>query len=258
METLVSDVQGIEKKFVTAVHLDLHHAILYLSLAAALFFGVYIWQGRRIDVAEGKTAVAVAVAAQAKEDAAQSAKDNAALQASLALQISQLNEANKTLSAANESLANAVKAEAAALAAQQKKDSTLTPTELSARWTLLVPAAKVVPTTAGYEVNAAGGLATVQELEKVPVLTGQLLKDADIITNQEHIIGNSAEILSREQASHRADVENDGKQLVASQLETKKVQSEFDTYKKKARRNIMRAFAAGVVTGVVIKKFLGF
>ncbi len=257
VSTVASSLTSVEKKF-TAI-LTPHHIILYGALAIALFVGVYFFQGTRVKAAEGREAVATAVAAQAKQDAVESAKSNATLQAALALQVSQLQDANKTLAAANATLAGAMKAEVAALAEQRKVDTTLTPTEQSQRWTALVPDAKsVTPTSTGFALDAASGLATIQALEQLPVDAKRIEQLTTLVQNDDSTIANDSIILAKEQQAHTADVANDVKQLIASKAETVKVQSDFDTYKKKAHRNIMRAFAAGVVTGVVVRKFLGF
>jgi hypothetical protein len=61
-----------------------------------------------------------------------------------------------------------------ALAKQQKTDATLPPTELAARLNTLVPTAGTTVTPTGVALPEAGAVATVQQLEQIPVLTQQL------------------------------------------------------------------------------------
>src|SRR6266568_7759337 len=251
MSVVGSEVQSLEKRFATL--LDAKHIVLALLLAGALFIGVYFYQGRRIAEADGRRAVAEAVAKQAKDDADKSSKDNAALQTQKDQIIATLQTANTTLAAANQKLSDAMKAESLALVNQQSKDKTLPPTELAGRWTLLVPKAKVQATTTGYDIDADGGLATVLELEQVPVLTTELAQSQQALDNANKTIANDATILSSEKDKHTSDVVNDGKQLDAAHKETQKAQADFDDYKKHAKRNIMRAYVAGVVSGLVLK-----
>ncbi len=251
MSVVGSEVQSLEKRFATL--LDAKHIVLALLLAGALFIGVYFYQGRRIAEADGRRAVAEAVAKQAKDDADKSSKDNAALQAQKDQIIATLQSANTTLAAANQKLSDAMKEESLALVNQQSKDKTMPPTELAGRWTLLVPKAKVQVTAIGYDIDADGGLATVLELEQVPVLTTELAQSQQALDNANKTIANDATILSSEKDKHTSDVVNDGKQLDAAHKETQKVQADFDDYKKHAKRNIMRAYVAGVVSGLVLK-----
>ena len=252
--TAIDEIKSIEKK----IWFDPTHIILALGLAAALFVGVYLFESKQVSIAEGKAAVATAVAAQAKEDAKASDAQNKQLQAQKDAVIAQLQAANQSLTDANTKLADAMKAEAAALANQKSVDRTMPPTQQAARWATLVPGAQVAPTPTGFAVDANGGLNTILQLEELPVVTKQLAQATQQLDNDKQVISNDALVLKAEQDKHASDVTNDGKQLVAAQDETKKVQADFTAYKKKSRRNILRAYVAGVVSGVVLRKVLGF
>lgn len=254
--TVADDIKAIEKK--VGVWLDPTHIVLILGLAAALLVGVYFFESKQVSIAEGKAAVATAVAKQAKDDALASNEQNKELQAQKDAVIAQLQSANASLTQANTKLADAMKAEAAALANQKSVDKTMPPTEQAARWATLVPGAQVAPTPTGFAIDSTGGVNTLLQLEELPVVTKELAQANQQIDNDKQVISNDALVLKAEQDKHASDVANDGKQLVAAQDETKKVQADFTVYKKKARRNIIRAYVAGVVSGVVLRKVLGF
>jgi hypothetical protein len=251
-----TEIAAIEKKI--GLFFDPAHIILIVLLAVALFTGVYLFESREVKVAEGKAAVATAVAKQAADDAKVSAVANAQLQAQKDADIAALQAANAQLSQANAQQAAALKAEAAALVKQQAVDKTMTPTQQSARWQQLVPTAEVgVLPTGGFSINAQGGVDTLLQLEQVPVLTSANAKLTTSLANDDLTIAHDATILQDEKDKHISDVTNDGKALVASQKETGKVQADFDVYKKKARKRYLIFFGAGYVAGLATKHFLG-
>lgn len=75
-----------------------------------------------------------------------------------------------------------------ALSKQQKTDATLPPTELAQRWNTLVPTAIATVTPSGIAVPQSGAIATVQELEKVPVLSSQLENERTNYENDEQLL----------------------------------------------------------------------
>lgn len=254
--TVADEIKTVEKRIGT--FFDVKHIIMVLALGASIFTGVYLYESREVTKAQGEAAVATAVAKQAKDDAAASAVQNKELQAQKDAVIAQLQSANASLTDANAKLTDAMRAEAAALANQKSVDKTMLPTQQAARWAILVPGAQVAPTPTGFAVDAVGGLNTILQLEELPVVTKELAQANQQLDNDKQVISNDALVLKAEQDKHASDVVNDGKQLVAAQDETKKVQSDFTVYKKKSRRNILRAYVAGVVSGVVLRKVLGF
>ncbi|VVB51953.1 Uncharacterised protein [uncultured archaeon] len=250
-----AEVGIVEQKFLAL--LDLKHIILVMALVAAGLTATYLWQDRQVKIAEGKQAVAEAVAKQAADDAKKSAADNTLLQQQKDIVIAQLQASNDTLAKANQSLKDAIQAESFALANQQAKTKTLPPTEQAALWQTLVPSAVVAPTTTGFTINQQGGVDTLVNLEELPVDRTKIAQLSTALANDEQTIKNDAGILQAEKDKHTSDVANDGKQLIAAQDETKKVQAEFTTYKHKARKNVIKAFVVGYVAGLVTHKFLG-
>lgn len=253
--SLKAEVGIVEQKILT--FLDLKHILLLATLVGSLMFATYLWQDRQVKIAEGKQAVAEAVAKQAADDAKKSAADNAALQAQKDQVIVQLQAANDTLTAANKALNQQLAQEIVALLNQQNKVKQAPPSEQAKEWTRLVPSATVVPTDSGFTVNQQGGVDTIVALEELPIDRNRIAQLTSIVGNDEAIIKNDADVLQAEKDKHASDVANDNKQLIASQNETKKVQAEFNTYKHKARKNYLKAFAIGYVAGLVTHKFLG-
>lgn len=254
MGAVQDEVKVIEQR--AGVLLTGHHIVLYIVLALALGVGWYFFQSHRVAVAEGKQAVAEAVAKQAKEDAIESEKKNAEFQAQIKLQVAQLEADKAQLVVTNQQLTEAMRAQAAALANQQKADRVMPPTQQAARWQQLVPATVVTVTPTGFSLDLNSGLNTLLEIEKVPVLTAQLDKAVAQIQNDQKIFADDVAILERERAAHKSDLENDAKKLVASQEETKKIKSEFDTYKQKSRRNMMRVAVISYGLGWLTRQFM--
>lgn len=254
--TFASELVAAEKKL--GAFLDPFHIILVVLLAAALLFGVYTFESGRVNVAEAKSAAANAALVEAKKTAADEQAANKDLQAQKDAAIQQLNTANATLAAANSKLADAMKAEAAALVNQKKTDVALPPAGQAARWQQLVPTAVVTPSPTGFEINQQGGVDTLLALEEVPVLTSELAQANTQLDNDAQRIQNDAVVLQDEKDKHASDLKADGAVLDESHKETAKVTQDFKTYKKKAHRNLIRAYVAGVVTGAVLWHALGF
>jgi Tfp pilus assembly protein PilO len=245
--THLSEIAAIEKKI--GVWLDPKHIILSLLLVLSVVAGVYLYESREADVASAKAAIATEVAKAAQQTSANSAIQNAAIQEqtkeveqAMAAVTAQLQAANTQLIAANKELTNK-------LLTQQTADTTLTPTQQSLRWQTLEPKAQVTPTSTGFSVDAAGGLATIQDLEELPLDRQRIINLDSEITNLTTEVSNDATALTSEKTAHASDVANDAKALTAAQDETKKVNADFTAYKHKARKNYIKAFFAGVVAG---------
>lgn len=133
----------------------------------------------------------------------------------------------------------------AALAARQKTDATLPPTELVARWNALVPAGATVSPN-GVNVTSNGAVTTVQELEKVPVLTQEL-------ANETKIAGDNAALLAAR--STQVDTLNtlvNGLNTKAT-LDAKVCSDQIAVVKADARKSKRKWFIGGVITGLSIR-----
>ena len=261
----ISPNHGGEIGKIRAFLLD-HEKLLIVIIAAIVLwwgYGKYadirlqhdnavLQQQKLINEAQAK-ANAAALEQQQKDDAIR-IKDEQDRQ----IEAAKLQQQNAALVQANTALA-------AALTKAQKQDATLPPTELAARWQQLVPAAPpasvtVAPT--GMTVNAAAAVATVQELEKVPVLTAELANEKTTEANTETMLASSNQAIGfLNQSITDRDKRIDGLNLTivgnAKQCTDEKnvMKSEF---RKSKRRWFIIGYVAGFISRQVIKTETGF
>ena len=196
-------------------------------------------QQKLINEAQAK-ANAAALEQQQKDDAIR-IKDEQDRQ----IEAAKLQQQNAALVQANTALA-------AALTKAQKQDATLPPTELAARWQQLVPAAPpasvtVAPT--GMTVNAAAAVATVQELEKVPVLTAELANEKTTEANTETMLASSNQAIGfLNQSITDRDKRIDGLNLTIVG-NAKQCTDEKNVMKSEFRKSKRRWFIIGYVAG---------
>jgi hypothetical protein len=146
-----------------SIYLKAHERLIIIVLLSALAwftFGKVESVIAAHDSSNLQQAKVVASVQQEKNDAtaalvAQQAAQYQSLAEKVQLQNAQLEQANVALSAA--------------LAKQQKTDAGLPLPDLANRWTVLVPQAKPTATATGLAVDTPGAVATVQQLELVPV-----------------------------------------------------------------------------------------
>jgi len=247
--TVASEIAVIEKKmgwFFTPAHL-----ILSGLLVLAVLGGVYLFESKRAGIADARAAAQTEITKIAEKAAADSEAKNAILQLQNKATLDTLSAANAQLAAANAQLQAANKRLAVALAAQQKVDATLPPTDQAARWSKIVPQATVAVTPTGFALDAASGLATLQTLEEIPVDRQTIINDNATIAKDLEIHQNDAAALDSEKKAHASDVANDAMKYMALQAENKKLKDDFDAYKTHARKNYIKAFFVGVVVGVI-------
>ena len=219
------------------------HERLVLALVAGvvLFFAIGKIDGiiAKHDGANLKQAQVVAAAQEDKNAAiaAQVASDNAAftaLQAKLQAQDAALVQANVALSTA--------------LTKQQKVDVTLPPTDLAARWNALVPNAGVLISNGQATLPSAGAVATVQQLELVPVQQQELANAQTLIEN-----GNALAVAQTKQVN---DLTAEVTGLKLQSVDDAKVcQAQIAVVKADARKSKRRWFAAGFVAGIATRIF---
>jgi len=249
LTTFAQDIIAAEKK--VGLFFDPIHLILVGFLIVALLSGVYLFESKRAEIAEAKAEVATQAAKAAQEAANASEAQNKTLQEQAEATEAAQAAANAKLEAANEQLLAANKQLLSTLAAQQQKDAALSPSAQAQRWEALVPSAEVTTTSSGFSVDSAGGLSTIQDLEELPLDRQEISNLNQELSNETKIANDNEVSLKAEQAAHLSDIENDKKQLIAEQDNTKAVQAQFNAYKKKAHRNLIRAFFAGVIAGVI-------
>ena len=220
------------------------HEKLFLAVVggAALYFAIGRVDTLVIHHDQARLSQAqVVLASQQSKDATTAAlaqQEAAAYKAQAALVAQQnaaLEQANATLQAA--------------LVAQQKTDNTMTPTELTDRWNVLVPNASAAPAAAGVTVSDAGAHATVSQLEEVPVLTKQLTD------TKTELQGVNALLLSSngQIATLNTLVAGKTKELTDQQAVCTE---QIKVVKAEARKSKKRWFIAGYILGLVTKPLI--
>lgn len=185
---------------------------------------------------------------QAKVAAAVQAEKNQETAAVVAQQAIDMKVLSDKVQAQNTALEQANLALVAALSKQQKIDATMTDPQLASRWNTLVPDATVTTTSSGVSLSSTGAHATVNELEKIPVLTQELSasqqeskNDLSLLTSSSAQVVTLNTLVAGKDASLKA-ADNVCKEQI------KVVKDEARTELHKAKRNW---FIGGVVTTLV-------
>jgi len=205
-----------------SAYVKLHERLIGLVLAAAVIWGV----SGKIESVVAKHDKSQETQAQIVANAQQS-KD-AALATQAAQQAEQYKELSDKVAAQNAALVTA-------LVKQQHTDASLPPSDLIARWNTLVPQAGATVTSTGVALPEAGAVATVQQLESVPVLTQQL-------ANTNSLLGASQkQVVTLDQ-----EVSGLNLQLVDNQkVCTEELKVQADQYKKSRWHWFWAGMAAG-------------
>lgn len=190
------------------------------------------------DNANLQQAKVVASVQQEKNDAtaalvAQQAAQYQALAEKVQTQNAQLEQANVALSAA--------------LVKQQKTDASLPLPDLANRWTALVPEAKPTATPTGLAVDTPGAVATVQQLELVPVQQQKLATTQTELTNDDQLL-TAAHTLNG-----TLETQVTGLQLQLTD-NTKVCTDQIAVVRAQARKSKRRWFVAGVVVGWTLRQ----
>jgi len=221
--------------------------IIIIILALTFWVGLGKYNQGRLDhdkiVADQDKA---ALVAQVQKDQATSTL--------IAQQAAEMKALNDKVTAVNAQLEQTNVALATALIAQQKKDSTMTPTELTQRWNTLLPLAYAKVTPDGVTLPEGGAVATVEQLEKVPVLTAQLDAAHQEIQNDQQLVTESAKQVTT------LNVEVVGLQ-VESKDAAKVCSDQISLVKAQAAKSKRRWFIIGWISGFLsrqaIKSYAG-
>jgi hypothetical protein len=222
--------------------LDHERLIIVTIVAVGLWFGY----GKYADI---RLQHDNAVLAQAKITSDAQAKANAALAQQVADDKASLQALTDKVTAQNQQLVNANTALATALAARQKTDATLPPTELAARWSQLVPQATPTATPSGLLVPSAGAVATVQALEQIDPLKAQVANDQGIIANDNSLISQQGKSILdlTNQVAGATKLDTDHQAQCVDQINVVKAQ---------AAKSKRRWFIIGYVAGFLSRQFL--
>src|SRR5271157_6514190 len=174
--------------------LDHERLIIIVVLAVGLWWGYGKYAQIRLDhdnaaLAQQRlvTAAQIQQNQQAAQQVAQDAADKKALEDKVAAQ-------NQQLTAMNVALASA-------LTKQQKTDASLPVPDLVNRWAQLAPGtnfAGAIGSGNNVAVTPSNALATVQQLEKVPVLTQQLANETTEKTNDDQLIVDNGAVCAEQ------------------------------------------------------------
>jgi hypothetical protein len=183
---------------------------------------------------------------QAQVIAAQDASKNAAIAAQVAADKATFDALQAKLQAEDDALVQANVALATALTKQQKTDATLPPTDLVARWNALVPQAAASVTPKGVTLPNTGAIATVQQLEIIPV-------QQEEITNEQTLVANG-NALAVAQAKQVTDLTDQVTGLKLQSVDDAKVcQAQIAIVKADARKSKRRWFIAGFAAGIATR-----
>ena len=226
-----------------STYVKAHERLVLAGIAAVLlWFAVGHIEGiiARHDNANLQQAQVVAQAQADKTAAiAEQVAQQSAQYASLAAKVQQQNDA---LMQANVALSTA-------LAKQQHSDATLPPSDLVARWNALVPQAKPTVTATGIAVDTPSAVATLQQLEIIPVQQQELTNTQKELENAQSLVtaeGQQMTTLNTEVGSLRTQL---GDNQAVCQAQIKVVKAE-------ARRSKRRWFAVGFVSGFVTRQWI--
>jgi hypothetical protein len=221
-----------------------HHERLIVIVLAAVLLWFFSGKIENVIAAhDNANLAALKVTAGQQADAdkktamlvAQQAADFKALNDKLAAQDSALRQTNRNLSSA--------------LAQRQQTNNDLTTPELLTRWNQLVPNAGAAIVNGQTMLPDAGAHATVNELEKVPVLTGQL-------ANEEKVASNLSELL----ASSTGQVSTLNDNVAGLKLELadndKVCKAQIATVKAAARKSKRNWFIGGFITGFLTRQII--
>lgn len=239
------EIKNIEGELlkVTGWMLDPTHIVLGLLLAAVSFVGIYMYNAKRADAAEAKSHELKAIADEKD-------KENTLVQQNAAAQIEIYKTANAQLAAQNITLARSIASRNQNLIVQQKQNEVATPTQQSQRWQTLVPAGVVAVTPTGFQVDFAEGLATLQELERVPVLSQNVSDLNKALANDEVRVANAEISLGIEKTAHLSD---NGKNVARID----QLNQDVDTAKQVARKSKAKWFLGGFISGLITSRLLG-
>lgn len=229
--------------------IEAHERLLLVAVAGCvLWFGI-----GKIDTlianhdhANLQQAEVVAAVQQEKNEAL--AKQVAQQAAEYKALADKVNAQNAALEQANVNLANA-------LIRQQQTVAVMTPPELVARWNVLVPKAAVSISNGQVLLSEVGAVATVQQLEEVPVLRTQIENDRTQIENSGTLLTASqgqVATLSTQVTGLKLQAVDDAK-VCSAQIAVVKADA-----RKSKRTWFLIGYVAGFLSRQYIKTATGF
>lgn len=235
-------VTGSTPGLIRTFLLDHERLLIVLVAAVVLWWGYGKYAQIRLEhdnsaLQQAKITADAQVAAN-QQLAQQVADDKAQLQ----VLTDKLTAQNQQLTAANIALATA-------LTKQQKTDASLPVPDLVNRWAQLAPGtnfAGAVGSGNNVSVTPANALATVQQLEKVPVLTQELANEITQKQNDDQLLvsANKSIFDLNSQVTGAVKLDTDHQAQCAEQIKVVK-----DEARKSKRRWFIIGFISGLITG---------
>jgi hypothetical protein len=238
---VMDDATVISKLKADLTWIQKHERILLALVAAvAIWFAIgkvdtLIANHDHANLQQAQVAAAVQTAKNEETAAvvAQQAADLKELKAQMAAQVAAV-EAEKV------ALINA-------LSQQKKADAVMTPTELTNRWNVLVPSAKAAVSPSGeIALSSTGAVATVQQLEEVPVLTKELASSQGELATANKMIQSQGDQVAT------LNTLISGKDALLKDAD-KVCQEQIKVVKDDAAKSKRRWYVAGVATVVVAR-----
>src|SRR5271156_2992974 len=240
--------------------LDHEKLIICVLAAVILWWGYGKYAQIRSDHDAAQLKQAQVVAQQQADQNAALAKQAAANATQIADDKAQLQVLTDRLTSQNQQLVNANTALATALTKQQKTDASLPVPDLVNRWAQLAPGSNfsgAIGSGNNVTVTPSNALATVQQLEKVPVLTTQLANETVEKTNDDQLISQqnkSISDLNNQVGTLNASVVGLNKQIVDN---ASTCADQIKVVKAEAAKSKRRWFVIGYIAGFLTRQFIG-
>lgn len=190
------------------------------------------------------------VASHYEAIAADTAKQNAAIQAQTQQQIALLSAQNAQLAQQVASLSSAISARDAQLVKQQAQVKTLTPVQVASTIQPFLKQGTATVTTGGILLDTPASQEVLAQLEELPIRKADISDLQTIVGNQRTQIGNlSTEngslttALNSEKASHKADNIANAKTITALKADARKSKLKWFGI----------GYVAGFTSGLVLK-----
>ena len=226
--------------------LKVHERLIIVVLA----LGLIGWGTDKVfDLEANRDKQAASIAQQTL--AAQQAKD-AQLSQVVAASTAQYQTLVTSLTQQNSQLISSVQARNSTLAVQQTADKVLTPSSLAERWETLTksPTGSIVDNGQTVTVTPDAALETVTELEEVPVLTANFNDGKLVLQNTKDELTSANTVI----ANQKTEIAGLNTQLTDQKTaDAKELAAEKAAARKSKIKTFFYGFAAGFVSGILIK-----
>lgn len=238
-----------------------HEKLIIVAIAALVIFLGYVKITNIIADHDAANLKAAQIVAQTQADQNAALAKQALVNAQqIADDKAQLQVLADKLTAQNQQLVNANTALATALTKQQNTDAALPVPDLVNRWAQLAPGTDftgAISSGNNVSVTPSNALATVQQLEKVPVLTTQLANETTEKSNDDQLIAQQNKSifdLNNQVGTLNTSVGGLNKQIVDDKAVC---QEQIKVVKDNARKSKRTWFIIGFVSGFIAREFLG-